>query len=144
MEFGQLAMIVKDHSTKCMGLQNWIPSVWKHMEEIHDLIAQVQHLESTNAPSNPKLNQLLEGSIQVENCDPEPTLRGDIEEVCVQVKLLQGRSSGERIHLGRKNFDSFPELLIFTKTELSNHCFGLAVDANSFIEFFFTDTSKSI
>eukprot|EP00957_Ditylum_brightwellii_P065644 4978965-Ditylum_brightwellii.AAC.1 len=144
MEFGQLAMIVKDHSAKFMGLQNWILSVWKRIEEIPDLKAQVQHLESTDAPPNPTLDQLLEGSRQVEDCDPDPTLRGDIKELRVQVKLLQGRSSGERIHLGMKNFDSFPELLIFTKTELPNHHFGLTVDADSFTEFFFTDTSKSI
>eukprot|EP00957_Ditylum_brightwellii_P012655 956606-Ditylum_brightwellii.AAC.1 len=63
MEFGQLAMIVKDHRAKFVGLQNWIPSVWKCMEEIPGLKASVQHLESSNALSNPMLDQLLEGSI---------------------------------------------------------------------------------
>eukprot|EP00957_Ditylum_brightwellii_P151503 11537582-Ditylum_brightwellii.AAC.1 len=75
MEFGQLAMIVKDHSAKFIGLQNWISSVWKCMDEISGLRAQVQHLESTNAPSNPTLDQLLERSRQVEDQDPDPTLK---------------------------------------------------------------------
>eukprot|EP00957_Ditylum_brightwellii_P010804 819195-Ditylum_brightwellii.AAC.1 len=127
-----------------MGLKKWIPSVGKHIMKFPDLKAQVYYLESINAPSNPTLCQLLGESRQVEDCDPDPTMRVNIEELLVQVKLLQGRSSGERVHLERENFGSFPELLIFTKTKLPNHHFGLVVGTNSFAEFILTDTSKSI
>eukprot|EP00957_Ditylum_brightwellii_P053914 4084471-Ditylum_brightwellii.AAC.1 len=134
---------VTDHDVKFKEVVTWLASVWSSMTTIQSDVATMHSKLEQHDLSHQASSKVKKATHQqVDNTDCRT--QGSIKEINKKLKILESKVSGDHVHLGCKHFPSFTELLLFIKTELPNYCFGLAVDAVSFPEFFFIESSKTM
>ncbi len=115
-------------SVKRAGIQNpgdLSSSVYAtQLQQLSDKVDSLQELLWSNAVGS---NQVvpLQGSVEAE-----------IRDIKNQLHILQQRVVGGGVQIGAKVFQSFEDVVAWTKSELPNRRYGLFVDAVSLLDFF--------